>query len=418
MGLYVTGFQYPIKDNTLQYEVNDIPSGYTYESVEMPEDWTVFDFDSPSGGQQVFYLIVGVGAGTLVFKYSNGTSDVYAYFDVFTGSTRRGEEIKQDGCILIRNQNLVTPVFNTEGNLVDCPFVMNVFADLDNPDEELYNDKTDFYGNVAGIKYYADNSVSQIQLKLQKNDSYCGDGTWTDIITFADSTYGDYFAYGKHPDFSGNNFIDDYGKKYTGLFLEWVKILDEFDEGNYRMKVIYTDTFGGAITTLYDVRTFCLKKRNDYNMNKTVRIETLSEGLRGSLDNKEDQIDYSTGWKSEIRLPGIFFETKPSYNKEFNQYGEAEFNAYKPIIHELIPKFTMDIIMVPGWVDWILENNILLADEILVTDYNQSNRKTFIQCPVMNEDGIELKDDVFMNQLAWSKISFSYAQNNLRKRNS
>lgn len=334
-----------------------------------------------------------------------------------TLTTRRGERIKQDAIFVPSdpskyNKTIPPPI--PDGSIADfacgqCCFKMDVFAHLSDSDV-LKNDKNSFY-------FYADSGITDIFIRIQKSN--CGD--WFQELPLNNNTYGRFFEYGKHPDFSGADFQDDYGKKYTGFQIDWRQILlnahgDNLGVGIYRITATYSDIFGNTYEVIDD-REFCLKKYLPNLVNGTVRVETLTQGLRGSMDDPQNLIDYSTGWSDQIRLPGIFFYKNSSYTKEYNQYGDADFNALKPIINEQVPKYQLTIKPVPGFIDWYLSTNVLQADQILITDYNSSNRHTFIQTPVIVEGDINPKDETFMNPLAIVEMTFIYGQNNLRKRN-
>lgn len=393
------------------YYVTGIPVGGVFNSTVLPAGWSVFSMSAITAGNQTFVLTAGAASGSLVFIYTISGDPVPVSIFVLTTGYKKGEEIKQDMFLVTRVPN-VKPAADVCGEVsTGCPFNLEVFADPGSPASTLNNDKSDFY-------FYGDEiATTAISIVLQKNTSSCGDGTWEDKATISDQTYGQFFAYGNSPDFLGNTFVDDYGKKYTGVFLEWLLVHAAFGVGMYRIKVVYTTGFSGVITNYSDAE-YCLHLYDCHKINGTVRIETLTQGLRGTMADKQIQIDYFTGWNSQIRLKGIFYEIKPTYVKEYNQYGDSSFNSFKPLIAELNPKFTMDIKPHPGWVDWYLSNNVLLADEILVTDYNLANRKVFIQTPVINEAGVETKDADFVNSNAWSQVNFTYGQNNLRKINS
>lgn len=396
------------------YTVTGIPSGYTLVSIVMPNGWSVNTTGIISGGSQIFNVTTGIGSGTMIITYTDGTYPQTAYLDVYIGSMKRGEELTQTGGMILSSPTPPVVVPCGTENLcpqqeTDCPFVLDVFADVNNPTIDLNNDKSDFY-------YWGNTGTSSITLTLQKNADDCGGCTWNDVLNFVTGGSGyTFYPFGLAP--NGVAYMDDFGNSYTGLLLPWITILNTYGTGNYRMKIVYGGSFGGGNTTLYDDRIFCLHQYDCFKIDGTVRIETINSGFRGTMKDNTMQVDYGKAWYGQIRLKGIFYETKPSYNKEFNQYGYADFNAFKPVVHELIPKFLMDIRPVPGWIDWMLSNYILLADAINVTDYNASNRKQFVKTPVINDGGIDTKDDVFMNPLAWSQISLSYGQNNLRKRN-
>ncbi len=424
----VTGNQFVDISTHESYVVNGIGAGFTLASSELPDGWTIFSTSAIVAGVQTFVFNTGIGSGTVILTYQNGTNLKYIYLDVYCDADRMGEEIKHDGALLVPNPPPRPKVNNCDdpgecpAQQFDCPFVLDVFADANDPTNDLHNDKSDFYGE----QYMGDPSVANITLTLQKNNDACGGCNWTDKYTFVEGVvgenkitcpYGSFFGFGHSPNFTTTNLVDAYGNKYTGLLLFWIKILQAFGEGQYRMKITYTSAIDGSVTTDYDIRIFCLHQWNCFNIDGTVRIETTNSGFRGTMNNNKLQIDYFSGWYGQVRLKGIFYETKPAYNKEFNQYGDAEYNAFRPVIHELAPKFNLDVKPAPGWIDWLLENYILLSDQMLMTDYNISNRKKFLQTPVMNEGGIDTKDDAFVNPLAWSRVSLTYGQNNLRRRN-
>ena len=318
---------------------------------------------------------------------------------------KRGEEIKQDSTLVYTP--LPTDLCDRKQPL--CPFNLDVFADLADADD-LKNDKSDFYE-------YGDNSISSIAFTLQKNDSICGTGSWTDKATITNNNYGRFFAFGLANDFSGASFMDDYRKQYTGMLLEWRKVLIAFGAGMYRMKIAKTDVFGNA-TTSYDQRTFFLKEYHCNLVNNTVRIDTVNEGLRGSILDRNTFIDYADGWSGQIRLKGVLKYKGSPYVKEYNQYGDADFNAMRPVIDEQTPKFTLAIRPVPGWMDFVLSTNVLQSDEMYVTDYNSDNRHSWIRVPVMNDGEFTPSDNNLRNPLSAVKINLAYGLNNLRKRNS
>ena len=189
----------------------------------------------------------------------------------------------------------------------------------------------------------------------------------------------------------------------------------------YRTKIVYTD-IASSTSTYYSQAQYALYQWNCNKPNGTIRIETLNQGLRGTLNDNTIQIDYFTGWRSQIRLRGLFLYTKSDERLEFNQYGDADFNSIKPIINEQIPKFVLTKLNVPAWLVWYLSTNVKQADEILITDYNTSNRFTLIKTPVVSDGGLALNTTNLIDPTGdvnvALKLNFSYGQNNLRKRNS
>ena len=404
MSLTIAGQQFVDNGEIRSYIVSGIAFGYTLDSVVLPNGWTVNSIGAIASGNQQHNFNVGIGSGTIIITYVNAGIYQSVYLDVYSGSTRMGEEIKQDGVIFVHPVIPIPPVFCDDS---ECVFPLNVFADHDDVTNFNNNDKTEFYlVGTAGI--------NSITLTLQQYIS----GGWQDVETIIDNTFGNFFPYGKHPDFSGNNFTDDFGKKYTGIFLEWLKVYLVHGIGKYRMKVTQTDIFS-VTTDYYSKAEYCLKKWNCHATEGTIKIETLNQGLRGTLDNNTIQIDYSTGWSGEIRLRGMFEQLDPAYNREYNQYGDASYNSFKPIIDEQIPKYKSDINPVPGWIDWYLSTNVLQADQILITDYNSKGRHSLVRVPVKDGEIVIIPETKkYPNPLAAIELKFAYGQNNMRKRNS
>lgn len=317
----------------------------------------------------------------------------------------KGEEIRQTS-VLVNNSLGSTACIQ---NQPKCPYDLKVFANADN-DLDLENDKSDFL-------YYGDPLVSNIQMTLQKNTDNCSDETWVDKVTISNSAYGQYFAYGKSHDFLNSNFTDDFNKKYTGLVLNWKAVLTAFGAGFYRMKVTFTDT-GATETISYDKRKFCLKNYHCNLANGTVRIETVNVGLRGSLSDQVNYIDYSTGWSGQIRLDGVLRYRESGYNSEYTQFGQGQFNIQKPHIDEQKPKFTLSLKQIPGWMQWYASTNILQADSIVVTDYNLANDFVLTRMPLIKDGSFSPADNKLANPLTSVTIPMAYAKDNLRMQNS
>lgn len=399
----VSGDQYVESGEVRHYVVAGIPSGYSLVGLELPTSWSIAATGALVAGQQEFNLNTAIGSGTIVATYSNGTYTQSGYLDVYSGATRMGEEIMRAGTI-IPVVIPVVPIAFCE-DLSECIYSLPVLADPADPTNPMNNDKSEFY-------FYGNAAITAITMTLQK----ASNGIFEDKVTLIDGSYGQFVEYGKHPDFSGSAFTDDYGKKYTGVFLDWLLVFNDFGAGNYRMKVQQTDIFSG-VTTAYSKAKYCLKKYNCHFTEGTIRIETLNQGLRGTLDDKAAQVDYSTGWNGQIRLRGIFKQLDPTYNKEYNQYGDGDNNAYRPIIDEQVPKYKLQIKPVPGFIDWYISTNVLQADRILITDYNSRSRHSFIQVPV--KDGtFKILNEEYKNPLAVIELEFNYGLNNLRRRNS
>ena len=376
-------------------------------------------------------------------------------------NTRNGEELRLDVTMI----NPPTSNALCEPKQPPCPFNLTVFADLVDSDD-LKNDKSDFLA-------YGDPSVADIFFVLGKmtdcatpaggaiggsppegdfNDDFSDDffndeniltpatipqtfeefidgftGTLTmgDCVPMnitllnavTDQQWGKYFPFGKSHDFLGNNFIDDYGKKYTGLLLEWRKVMQQYGEGNYQIYIVKVDVFGNAKVEC-DPRTFCLKNYHCNFANGTVRIEVTNEGFRGLFFDPENPVDYAGGWYGQYRLKGVLKYKQSDYTDEYNQYGDSKRNAYKPVIDEQTPKFILALKPVPGWMDFILSTTVLQGDEILITDYNINNRHPLTQIPVKKDGSYQPRDTNLSSPLADVRIDMAHGSNRMRRRNS
>jgi hypothetical protein len=305
-----------------------------------------------------------------------------------------GEEIKESDIINIpeepkqKDQPIVRP--DTPG----CDFALVVFGDKDSTDS-LKNDKSEVLRWGAG-------GITNIQLELQRQVG----NSWSFVDYLNDDDWGTNFAYGYR--------TDAYGKTYAGYLIDWKKVIDNVGESTYRVKTTYTDAYG--VDTYAYSQEFCLQQYYDFRAKKTVRIESYMRGLNGDILIPNLFIDYGSSWYQQIRLCGRLLYTKSAYTKEFNQYGDTSFNAFKPIINEQSPKFSLELKPIPGWLDFYLSTNVLQADSIQITDYNPLNRHALVQIPVINDGEYTPKNNNGLDPLSAVTLEFSYAQNNLRSR--
>ena len=243
-----------------------------------------------------------------------------------------GEEIKESDIINIpeepkqKDQPIVKPF--TPG----CDFALVVFGDKESNDS-LKNDKSEILRWGAG-------GITNIQLELQRQVG----NSWSFVDYLNDDDWGTNFAYGYR--------TDAYGKTYAGYLIDWKKVIDNVGESTYRVKTTYTDAYG--VDTYAYSQEFCLQQYYDFRAKKTVRIESYMRGLNGDILIPNLFIDYGSSWYQQIRLCGRLLYTKSAYTKEFNQYGDTSFNAFKPIINEQSPKFSLELKPIPGWLDFYL----------------------------------------------------------------
>jgi hypothetical protein len=305
-----------------------------------------------------------------------------------------GEEIKESNIINIPDEphQKDTPIVSPD--MPGCDFSLVVFGDKDSTDS-LKNDKSEVLRWGAG-------GITDIQFVLERQVG----NVWSFVDYLNDSTYGTYYPYGFR--------TDSYGKTYAGYLIDWKKVIDEVNVATFRVKTIYTDAFD--VDTYAYSPNYCLQQYFDHRAKKTVRIESYMRGLNGDVLVPNLFIDYGSSWYQQIRLCGRLLFTKSTYTKEFNQYGDTSFNAYKPIINEQSPKFNLELKPIPGWLDFYLSTNVLQADSIYITDYNPLNRHALVSLPVINDGDYTPKNNNGLDPLSAVTLDFAYAQNNLRSR--
>ncbi len=312
---------------------------------------------------------------------------------------KKGEEIKAEAMIVTPVSIFPSPVCDLHKNSQQCCYKMEVYADTSgNP---YRNDRSSVYR-------WGDSFISSIAFVLQKYTN--GDYANITNLNGSDPSICDFYAFG----FYG----DDFGKQYTGLTLNWTEVFQRrgLGEGCYRIKAVYTDILGNE-TVDYDWREFILKEFNCVLVDGTIRLEMYQSGINGSL-YITPYIDYGTSWYEQIRLRGILRYKNSSYTKEFNQYGDNEFNHLRPIINEQNPKFVLKLKPVPGDMDIFLATNFLQADSMFVTDYNKNNRHTWLKLPVVGDGDYTPTSNKGNNELSPVEIPLAFGQNNLRRRNS
>lgn len=305
-----------------------------------------------------------------------------------------GEEIKESNIINIPDEPQQKPTPIVTPDLPGCDFTLTVFGDTESNDS-LKNDKSQILKWGAG-------GITNIVFSLERQVA----NTWQSVATLNNNDFGTCFPYGYR--------TDAFGKTYAGYLLDWKIVIDTWGENTYRIKTTYTDAY--EVETSDYSQLYCLQQYFDHRAKRTVRIESYMTGLNGDVLVPNLFIDYGTNWYQQIRLCGRMLYTKSSYTKEYNQYGDTSFNAYKPIINEQSPKFSLELKPIPGWLDFYLATNVLQADSIYITDYNPLNRHALVSVPVINDGDYTPKNNNGLDPLSAVTLDFAYAQNNLRTR--
>jgi len=225
---------------------------------------------------------------------------------------------------------------------LSCDVSEKVF--YSNDGDSRKNDKT---------QYIATKSISSdtIIFELWKNGKKLGN---------ISNTYGTYWA----------SF--GVGNLYTGYEIEWKKVNTAHGTGRYNIKQVSTII---GITTTVESRTFELMLYSDILADKTVKIESWQTGnIIGSPFNFENL--RKNGWLQQYRIKGFFGEKSPVL--ELDNYMNPQYEHVQ-IQAKIIKEYTLRSKYINAEVANDLFYTNMLANKILITDYNILNNERFTQ---------------------------------------
>jgi hypothetical protein len=248
--------------------------------------------------------------------------------------------------------------------LYDCQYQNVVLAN--DTGEDIQNDKTPFWGLFQ-------NWTTSAVFTLQKKTG----GTFIDKATLNNSDYGVFSPMGTFTDFP----------KYTGYTIHWSDVLDEFNEGIYRVKVVEINPLNPSGKTSFSVE-YCLKTFNCNTWENTVRLEWYSNGKLGNINDDKEVLNFGTlNLYNQLRVSkSIFGYPKSTYEEEEIQYTNGEFERVKYVQTE---KYTLDIGRSPSYIHDIIKTYAIMGDNLMLTDYSSNNPATFVQKAVRLKSGYE-----------------------------
>lgn len=243
---------------------------------------------------------------------------------------------------------LKTNTLNSEGLAIpttlvkECVGSLPVFGDLSTDD--LQNN--DFTSVLSFV-------FPEITTTFTLLDSNCNE-----IATLDDDTFGTFYPVGFLSVANGFSFLQSH---YKGYKLEWKKVLQTFGAGVYKIK----KTEVGTETVETCSCLFDLCEYSNARANETVRIETTQNGnlIAPGFDF------LGVNWKEQIRIKGFFGNKQRKLEQD--NYLDKNRNTTQ-IQDSLIHEFTLEPYFFP---DCLREriDEILLANEILISDYNSDN---------------------------------------------
>lgn len=294
-----------------------------------------------------------VGPGTIVKVFpSPQIVGLVPVFDCTNGDCRYGKD-GQDS--VSDDRNFQIPVFAqvSPGAVVD-PY---------------FNDANSWLFNLntgATYNFYLD--------ELQA-------GVWTQRRHLVDNALGTYYPLGSLCTKS----------TWGGFNLQWYKVLQTYGEGIYRFRM-QLNQIGDVIlkyNVCFETPPFCLKTFDCYQVDRTTKFEAnYSGGIIGNIDKtncggqswsfccvtapQAPQPITSTpiSWSDSIRVGGYFGDEDTDYEKKQLKY---QFGFIKKVRDEAILKLHWNSSNLPWWFHERFKVYGLLADQLLVSDYNIYN---------------------------------------------
>ena len=249
--------------------------------------------------------------------------------------------------------------FEIDGNLFsECPILIPVFGDLENPNSFRNNDFLGIFDNVNN---------PFIGLTIELLDEDCNV-----LAELNDDTYGTYYPAGS---FSNNI-------KNVGYRLEWKNVLAIHGPGVYKIK----KTLQNSLIFFGD-REICscnfnLMHYTDEDADNTVKMVFQYDSYY--INSNEDF--RGENWTSMFRVHGYFGNPKPqlersSYLNTSRQITDIQDKAFN--------EYTFETEHVPYCISELLiptqENKSLasIADTVFITDYNLTNHFKYNSLPVL-----------------------------------
>ncbi len=240
-----------------------------------------------------------------------------------------------------------------ENPFKNCCYPLRVFANASDLDDEFTNDFS------APIKILPKQYTCIMYMEKLIN------GTWTNIKTLTGSNiYGTNYDLGFHE--KNNN-------KYVGYKINWGLVLDNEGVGKYRVH------FDCGVGSLYS-EEYCLDQFLTSRADKTVRINYTWNSIIGDQDQKRTRDYVGLNWQNQLRFDKAQFGNRAStFATEDVRFENGELRTVSKAFND---RFTLTLMRLPKLVYNLFLNDILLSDQIQITDYNAANFEEYVNYSV------------------------------------
>src|SRR3972149_2536715 len=228
----------------------------------------------------------------------------------------------------------------------DCCYTNPVFAN-ESGGNAWENDKSSFLFGMPSAPHPAvpGSPNYSITFRLEKLVS----AVWTVQTVLNNNNNGTFYNVGTITGFPA----------YIGYQIDWQKGLQNFDYGNYRLKV--SATTYGVVKTLYSF-PFCLHTYSCDNVHKTTRFEATINTKIGSIDDQTAMFDLTgINWYDSVRMKGFFGYEKSEYSEVNIEYDNGQVNKIRD---EAIQKYQWKSGRLPKYIHDRFKAYGLMADTL------------------------------------------------------
>lgn len=240
---------------------------------------------------------------------------------------------------MIIADTIIEQIFVTEEDrefIAQCCYVNLVLA----------GGSEDYQNDITSVLFTAYDLTDTIDFFLEKETA----GVYSQVAVLNGSTYGTLYGLGTFDD-----------PLLTGFKLNWADVLSGLGEGNYRIRTDRVTILGSD--SIFSINYY-LKTYSPELADNTIWIEWIQDG------QIIDGLDYTgLNWYQAIRLPGFFGERQTEFEEEV--WKDTNYRNFQ-IRNELNHSYKCEIGVIPSCIGDILDN-LLQANTVLITDYNQKN---------------------------------------------